>query len=107
MIQNNYLGKNSNCLCTACTKYEENLMPSPQQKRKTSAEVQDNEHEEENTEYYISSNNENFDNQCSSQDIPKSYGEQLVDGLIDFLANSDCSGVPYEKWVTLISLIVA
>ena len=72
-------------------------MPSPQQKRKTSAEVQDNEHEEENTEYYISSNNENFDNQCSSQDIPKSNGDQLVDGLIDFLANSDCSGVPYEK----------
>ena len=25
--------------------------------------------------------------------------------MIDYLANSDCSGVPYEKWVTLISLI--
>ena len=54
---------------------------------------------------YVSSNNENFDVQCSSQDIPKSNGEQLVDRLIDYLANSDCSGVPYEKWVTLISLI--
>ena len=105
MIQNNYLGKNSNYLCTACAKRAENLMLPPQQKRKTSAEVIDNEDEEENTENYISSNSESFDNQCSSQDIPKSNGEQLVDGLIDFLANSDCSGVPYEKWATLISLI--
>ena len=102
MIQNNYLGKNSIYLCTACAKHAENLMPSPQQKCKTSAEV---EHEEENTKNYVSSNNENFDVQCSSQDIPKSNGEQLVDRLIDYLANSDCSGVPYEKWVTLISLI--
>ena len=92
MIQNNYLDKNSNYLCTACAKHAENLMPSPQQKHKTSAEVSDKEHE-------------NFDNQCSSQDIPKSNGEQLVDRLIDFLANSDCSGVPYTNWVTLISLI--
>ena len=76
-------------------------MPSLEQKRKTSAEVS----EEENAKNYISSNNKSFDNQCSSQDIPKSNGEQLVDGLIDFLANSDCSGVPYEKWVALISLI--
>ena len=49
MIQNNYLGKNSNYPCTACAKHAENLMSSPQQKRKTSAEVRDNEHEEENT----------------------------------------------------------
>ena len=104
MIQNNYLGKNSNYLCTACAKHAENLMLSPQQKRKTSAEVIANEDEEENTENY-SSNSESFDNQCSSQDIPKSNGEQLFDGLIDFLANSDCSGVPCEKWATLISLI--
>ena len=25
--------------------------------------------------------------------------------MIDYLANSDCNGVPYEKWATLISLI--
>ena len=103
MIQNNYLGKNSNYLCTVCAKHAENLMPSPQQKCKTSAEV---EHEEENTKNYVSGNNETLDTQCSSQDIPKSNGEQLVDRLIDYLANSCCSGVPYEKWVTLISLIV-
>ena len=45
MIQNNYLGKNSNYLCTACAKYAENLMRSAQQKCKTSAEVSDNDHE--------------------------------------------------------------
>ena len=28
-----------------------------------------------------------------------------MDWLTDFLANSDCSGVPYEKLATLISLI--
>ena len=105
MIQNNYLGKNSNYLCTACAKHAENLMLSPQQKCKTSAEVIDNKHEEEKTKNFISSNNESFDSQCSSQDIPKSNGEQLFDGLINFLANSDCSGVLYEKWVTLISVI--
>ena len=80
MIQNNYLGKNSNYLCTACAKHAENLMPSLQRKCKTSAEVK---YEEENTKNYVSSNNENFDVQCSSQDIPKSNGEQLVDRLID------------------------
>ena len=52
MIQNNYLGKNSNYLCTPCAKHAENLMPSPQKKCKTSAEV---EHEEENTKNYVSS----------------------------------------------------
>ena len=97
MIQNNCLGKNSNYLRTARAKHAENLMLSPQQKHKTSAEVVDNEDEEKNTENYISGNSESFDNQCSSQDIPKSNSEQLVDGLIDFLANSDCSGVSYEK----------
>ena len=25
--------------------------------------------------------------------------------MIDYFANSDCNGVPYEKWATLISLI--
>ena len=34
MIQNNYLDKNSNYLCTACAKHAENLIPSPQQKCK-------------------------------------------------------------------------
>ena len=89
--------KNSIYLCTARAKHAENLMPSPQQKCKTSAEV---EHEEENTKNYVSGNNETLDTQCSSQDIPKSNGEQLVDRLIDDLANSDCNGVPYEKWAT-------
>ena len=89
--------KNSIYLCTARAKHAENLMPSPQQKCKTSAEV---EHEEENTKNYVSGNNETLDTQCSSQDIPKSNGEQLVDRLIDDLANSDCNRVPYEKWAT-------
>ena len=99
------MGKNSNYLCTACAKHAENLMLSPQQKHKTSGEVIDNEDEEKNTENYISGNSESFDNQCSLQDILKSNGEQLVDGFIDFLVNSNCSGVLYEKWETLISLI--
>ena len=96
MIPNNYISKNSNCLCNVCAKHAENLMPSLQQKFKTGADVSDKEHEEENSKNYISSNKKNFDNQCSSQDILKSNVEQLVDGLIDFLANSDCSGVLYE-----------
>ena len=58
MIQNNYLGKNSNYLCTICTKHAENLMRFPQQKCKTSVEVSENEHEEENKNNYVSRKNE-------------------------------------------------
>ena len=36
-----------------CAKHAENLMPSPQQKLKTSAEVSDNEHEEENSKIIL------------------------------------------------------
>ena len=58
MIQNNYLGKISNYLCTICTKHAENLMRFPQQKCKTSVEVSENEHEEDNTNNYVSRKNE-------------------------------------------------
>ena len=53
MIQNSYISKNSNCRCSVCAKHAENLMPSPQQKLKTSAEVSDNEHEEENSKIIL------------------------------------------------------
>ena len=47
--------------------------------------------------YYIRSINENIDNKCLSQDIPGSHVQQLVDGLIDILANSDSNGVPFKN----------
>ena len=96
-------GKNSNYLCTACAKYAENLMLSPQQKRKKSTEVNNNEHEEENTENYIIIL-EIIMKILITNVRPKIYLSHMLNNyLIDILANSDCSGVPYEKWATLTS----